>query len=172
MPWKWNMIFLDFLRISGTENTTGGASTWPRGWRARPTPLGAPPCLVGPQWPSSTYSCTHTLLLPPTNTNNQLKPESKLVLLPFSISLLKAPLTKLLGEIVPWYGDSSIGPISFCSSALFIANLCCLGDPVLEFACQIYMVKSSFDAWYRPYALVGVVAINIIEFDLLLFWSY
>ena len=24
--------------------------------------------------------------------------------------------------------DSSIGPISLCSSALFIANLCCLGD--------------------------------------------
>ena len=42
--------------------------------------------------------------------------------------------------------DSSIGPISFCSSALFIANLCFLGDPVLELACQIYMVKSSFDA--------------------------
>ena len=42
--------------------------------------------------------------------------------------------------------DSSIGPISFCSSALFIANFCCLGDPVLEHACQIYMVKSSFDA--------------------------
>ena len=42
--------------------------------------------------------------------------------------------------------DSSIGPISFCSSALFIANLCCLGDHVLELACQIYMVKSSFDA--------------------------
>ena len=59
-----------------------------------------------PSWPggsSSTYSCTHTLHLPPPNTNNQLKPESKLVLLPFSISLLKAPLTKLLGEIVPWY---------------------------------------------------------------------
>ena len=31
--------------------------------------------------------------------------------------------------------DSSIGPISFCSSALFIANLCFLGDPVLELAC-------------------------------------
>ena len=42
--------------------------------------------------------------------------------------------------------DSSIGPISFCSSALFIANFCCLGDPVLELACQIYLVKSSFDA--------------------------
>ena len=42
--------------------------------------------------------------------------------------------------------DSSIGPISFCYSALFIEKLCCLGDPVLELACQIYMVKSSFDA--------------------------
>ena len=42
--------------------------------------------------------------------------------------------------------DSSIGPISFCSSALFIANFCCCGDLVLELACQIYMVKSSFDA--------------------------
>ena len=60
-------------------------------------------CLVGPWWPSSTYSFSHTLILPPPNTKNQLKPESKLVLLPFSISLLKAPLTKLLGEIVPWY---------------------------------------------------------------------
>ena len=68
-----------------------------------PTPLGRAPCLVGPRWPSSTYSCTHTLLLTPTNTNIQLKPESKLILLPFSISLLKVPLTKLLGEIVPWY---------------------------------------------------------------------
>ena len=32
--------------------------------------------LVGPWWPSSTYSCTHPLLLPPTNITNQLKPES------------------------------------------------------------------------------------------------
>ena len=42
--------------------------------------------------------------------------------------------------------DSSIGPISFCSSALFIANLCCLGDHVLVLACQIYMVPSSSNA--------------------------
>ena len=42
--------------------------------------------------------------------------------------------------------DSSNGPISFCSSALSIANFCCLGDPVLELACQIYVVKSSFNA--------------------------
>ena len=67
------------------------------------TPIGHAPRLVGPRWPPSTYSCTYTLLLPPTNMNIQLKPESKLILLPFSIALLKAPLAKLLGEIVPWY---------------------------------------------------------------------
>ena len=44
--------------------------------------------------------------------------------------------------------DSSFGQISFCSSALFIANFCCLGDPVLELACQIYLVPSSSNAWY------------------------
>ena len=42
--------------------------------------------------------------------------------------------------------DSSSGPISFCSSALFIANLWCLGDHVLKLACQIYMVLSSSNA--------------------------
>ena len=42
--------------------------------------------------------------------------------------------------------DSSIGPISFCSSSLFIAYFCCLGDPILGLACQIYVVPSSFDA--------------------------
>ena len=43
--------------------------------------------------------------------------------------------------------DSSIGPISFCASALFIANFCCIGDPVLELACQIYEVPSNSNAW-------------------------
>src|SRR4051812_18199581 len=42
--------------------------------------------------------------------------------------------------------DFSNGPISFCSSALFIANFCCLGDSVLEFAIQIYMVTSNSNA--------------------------
>ena len=42
--------------------------------------------------------------------------------------------------------DSSNGPISFCSSALFIAYFFCLGDHVLELACQIYMVPSNSNA--------------------------
>ena len=117
------MIFLEYLRISGTENTIGGESTWPRGG-GRALPPWACPCLVGPWWLPSIYSSTHTLLLPPPNTNNQLKPESKLILLPFSISLLKAPFTKLLGEIIPWYVTPPLVQVVFCSSALFIANLC------------------------------------------------
>ena len=68
-----------------------------------PTLLERTPYLVGPRWPSSTYSCTHLLPLSHTNTKNQLKHQFQLILLPFSISLLKAPLTKLLGEIVLWY---------------------------------------------------------------------
>ena len=33
---------MEYLRILGTEITTGGASTRPREWRARPPHLGAP----------------------------------------------------------------------------------------------------------------------------------
>ena len=103
MPWNLNMFFSGiFENISHWEHIRG-ANHMPTRVEGAPYPPGCAPCLVGPRWPSSTYSCTHTLHLPPPNTNNQLKPESKLVLLPFSISLLKAPLTKLLGEIVPWY---------------------------------------------------------------------
>ena len=52
---------------------------------------------------------------------------------------------------------------------LHIANFCCCGDHVLEFACQIYMVPSSPNALYSLSALVGVVAINFVEFGSLLF---
>ena len=45
-----------------------------------------------------------------------------------------------------WYVTPPLVQFVFCSCALFIANFCFLGDPVLELACQIYMVKSSFDA--------------------------
>ena len=97
MPWNLNMIFSRIFENIWQWEHNGGANHLPT--RVE----GAPPRLVGPRWPSSTYPFTHTLLLPPTNTNIQFIPESELILLPFSISLLKAPLTKLLGEIVPWY---------------------------------------------------------------------
>ena len=107
-------------------------------YRARPLPRGPMVALLHLSFHPHTAYSSHKHEQP-------AQTRVKLVFLPFSISLLKAPLTKLLGDC-SLVCDSSIGPISFCSSALFIANCCCLGDPVLELACQIYMVKSSFNA--------------------------
>ena len=96
------------------------------------TPLATPTRLVGPTCPPSTYSSSHLLLLPPEKIVSQLKPVFLLFLLGFSISLCKAPFTKLFWGNYSLVSDSSIGPISFCSSALYSAYFCCLGDHVLE----------------------------------------
>ena len=136
---------MECLRILGTEITAGGASTRPREWRARPLPLGAPP--VSWALGGSLHLCQH----PHTSSSTQKNPHpaQARVLAHFAAIfdlLAQSSIHKTaLGDCC-LVCDSSIGPISFCSSALFIANLSCLGDHVLELACQIYMVKSSFDA--------------------------
>ena len=145
MSCKFNMIFLKYLRISGTENTAGGAGTWPRGSGARPTPLGAPPVSWAHGGP------LHLLLHPHTSSSSQKThhPAQARVLAHFAAifdllaqsSIHKTPLGGC--SLVC---DSSNDPISFCSSDLFIAKNFCLGDPVLELACQIYMVPSNFNA--------------------------
>ena len=130
---------MEYLRILGTEITAGGASTWPRVWRARPLPRGP------------TVALLHLFLHPytPSSSHKHQYPAQARVLAHFAAIfylLAQSSIHKTaLGDCC-LVCDSSIGPISFCSSALFIANLCCLGDLVLELACQIYMVKSSFDA--------------------------
>ena len=101
---------------------------------------------MGPWWLPSTYSYTHTLLLPAKKNHH---PAQARVLAHFAaiFDLLAQSSTQktALGDCSS-VCDSSNGPISFCSSALFIANFDCLGDPVLELACQIYMVPSSSNA--------------------------
>ena len=62
------------------QRTHQGANHLATRVEGAPTPLGRAPCLVGTRWPSSTYSCTHPLLLPPTNTKNQLKHEFQLLM--------------------------------------------------------------------------------------------
>ena len=95
MPWKWNLIFLEYLRLLALSTHQGASPCAHEGG-------GCAPCLVGPWWLPSTYS-SYYKPLPTTNITNQLKPESKLILLPFSIFLLKAPFTKLLWGIVLRY---------------------------------------------------------------------
>ena len=90
------MIFLEYLRIYGTKNTPGGPITLPRGWRAHPLPHGPTVALLHLFLHPSSASVSH-------KPKNQLKLVFQQLLMRFSISLLKAPLTKLLGEIVPWY---------------------------------------------------------------------
>ena len=139
------IFFLEYLRIFGTENTAGEASTWPRGWRARPTPW-AHPLPRGPM-----VALLH-LSQHPSSSSVSHKPEKPTqARVPATFAVIFDLLAQSTSRKTAWGDcslvcDSSIGPISFCSSALFIANFCCLGDPVLELACQIYMVKSSFDA--------------------------
>ena len=130
---------MEYLRILGTEITAGGASTRPQEWRAHPISRGP---LVAPL-----HLCQHPHTSSSTQKNHH--PAQARVLACFAAIfdlLAQSSIHKTaLGDCC-LVCDSSIGPISFCSSALFIANFCCLGDPVLELACQIYMVKSSFDA--------------------------
>ena len=137
MPYKFSMIFLEYLRILGTENTAGGASTRPR---ERRPPYRARPLSHGPLVAPSTYASTHTLHLLPKKSPSSSSTSSSSFCCDFDLRAQSSIHKTALGDCC-LVCDSSIGPISFCSSALFIANFCFLGDPVLELACQIYMVE-------------------------------
>ena len=103
MPCQFNMIFSGIFEDLLCKNYHRGSCHLVTRVEGAPYPPRRAPCLVGPQWPSSTYSCTHLLPLSRTNPKNQLKLVFQQLLMRFSISLLKAPLAKLLREIVPWY---------------------------------------------------------------------
>ena len=136
---------MEYLRILGTENTAGGQAPSHEGGGRAHTPW-ARPLSRGP-----TVAPLHLFLHPHTSSSSHKheNPAQARVLAHFAAIfdlLAQSTSHKTVWGDCSLVCDSSIGPISFCSSALFIANFCCLGDPVLELACQIYMVKSSFDA--------------------------
>ena len=145
MTCQFNMIFSGIFKNLLCKITTGGAATWPRGWRAHPTPLGAP-LSHGPM-----VALLH-LSQHPSSSSISHKPEKPTqARVPAPVAVIFDLLAQSTSRKTAWGDcslvcDSSIGPISFCSSALFIANLCCIGDHVLELACQIYMVPSSSNA--------------------------
>ena len=136
-------FFLVYLRIIGTENTRGPHHI-PTRVEGAPTPW-ARPLPRGPHvGPLHLFQPPHT---PSSQKNHQPSQTRVLAHLAAIFDLLaQSSIHKTALGDCSLGCDSSNGPFSFCSSALFIANFCCLGDPVLELACQIYVVKSTFNA--------------------------
>ena len=98
-----------------------------------------------------TVALLHLFLHPHTPSSSQKNPHPAQARVLAHFAAIFDLLAQSTSHKIAWGDcslvcDSSIGPISFCSSALFIANLCCIGDHVLELACQIYMVPSSSNA--------------------------
>ena len=142
MPRNWNIIFSGiFENIWHWEHSRG---SWHLATRVQGTPPaswahdGSPPLIPAP---------THFFFLPKNHQPFQARVLAHFAAIFYLLAQSTSHKTAL-GDC-SLVCDSSIGPISFCSSALFIANLYCLGGHVLELACQIYVVLSSFDAWYR-----------------------
>ena len=107
-------------------------------------PLGAPTGLVGPMSVPLTYSTSLPLCLPPEKNPTIAQTRVLAHFAAIFDLLAQSSICKTFSGDCSSICDSSNGPISFCSSALFIANFCCIGDHVLELACQIYMVQGSF----------------------------
>ena len=96
------MIFLEYLRISGTENTAGEQAPGHKGG-GRALPPWARPLPRGPMVaPLHLFQHSHT----PSSSQKNHQPAQARVLAHLAailISLLKAPFRKLLWEIVAWY---------------------------------------------------------------------
>ena len=112
---------------------------------------GTPPCRVRPLSRGPLVAPLHLCHHPHTSSSTQKNPHpaQARVLARFATIfdlLAQSSIRKTALGDCSSVCNSSNGPISFCSSALFISNFYCRSDPVLELACQIYVVKSSFDA--------------------------
>ena len=58
---------LELIRISERKKYTRGPTPWPRGWGARPTPLGVPPASWPPCWPSGAHLLLYEVFYPGKN---------------------------------------------------------------------------------------------------------
>ena len=145
MPCKFSMIFSRIF-----EDFRHGKHC-KRGKHQATKEEGAPPCRACPLSRGPLVAPLHLCQHPHTSSSTQKNPypAQARVLARFAVIfdlLAQSSIHKTaLGDCC-LVCDSSIGPISFCSSALFIANFCCIGDPILELACQIYEVPSTSNA--------------------------
>ena len=136
---------MEYLRILGTENTAGGQAPGHEGGGRAHSPWMRPPNSWAHGAPLHLFLHPHT----PSSSQKNPHPAQARVLAHFATIfdlLTQSSIHKTaLGDCC-LVCDSSIGPISFCSSALFFANFCCLGDHVLELACLIYEVPRNSNA--------------------------
>ena len=128
MPCQFNMIFSGIFEDLWNREHTRGANHLPTMVEGAPLPRGP------------TVALLHLFLHPHTSSSSPKHeyPAQARVLAHFAAIfdlLAQSTSHKTAWGDCSLVCDSSIGPISFCSSALFIANLCCLGDHVLELAC-------------------------------------
>ena len=148
MTCQINMIFSGIFKDFQCKNYCGGSCHLATRVEGAPTPPGRTPLSRGP-----TVALLHLSFHPHTPSSPQHEyPTQTRVQARFAV--IFDLLAQSTSQKTAWGNcslvcDSSIGPISFCSSALFFANFCCIGDHVLELACQIYMVPSSSNALYR-----------------------
>ena len=142
MSCQFNMIFSGIFEDLLCKNYRGRSCHLVTRVEGAPLPRGP------------TVALLHLFLHPSSSSSSHKHEKPTQARVPAPVAVIFDLLAQSTSRKTAWGDcsflcDSSIGPISFCSSALFIEIFCCLGDPVLELACQIYMVKSSFDAWYR-----------------------
>ena len=101
---------------------------------------GCPPPRARPLPRGPTVAPLHLFLHPHTSSSQKVhQPAQARVLAHLAAIfdlLAQSSIHKTALEDCSSVCDSSNGPISFCSSALFIAIFFCLGDLVLELACQ------------------------------------
>ena len=146
MPCQFNMIFLGIFKNLLCKKLPWGELPPGHEDGGRALPPWARPLPRGPM-----VALLHLSLHPSSSSASHKHEKPTQARVPAPVAVIFDLLAQSTSRKTAWGDcslvcDSSIGPISFCSSALFIANFCCLGDPILELACQIYMVKSSFDA--------------------------
>src|SRR4051812_3508993 len=146
MPCQFNMIFSGIFEDLLCKNYHGRSCHLATRVVGAPPPSRARPLPRGP-----TVALVH-LSQHPFSSSASHKPEKPTqARVPATFAVIFDLLAQSTSRKTAWGDcslvcDSSIGPISFCSSALFFANLCCIGDHVLELACQINMVPSSSNA--------------------------
>ena len=125
------MIFSRIFEDLWNKEHTMGANHLATRVEGAPYPLGTPPASWAHGGPPPLIPApTHVFFLPQTRKTN-----SSTSSIPLCCHF-RSPCSKHLSQNClgdcSLVCDSSIGPISFCSSALFIAKFCCIGDPILN----------------------------------------